>query len=122
LDIFNPTQKITAKLFYNLIAQLEGDERLGALKALSVLVPITEDGFMTANGAFPRSDFFVQCFDGILGVSLALKMLEDDGLVPKTMGQIHQKKAVKRLTEADAALNRIESMLALAPSANGLSN
>ena len=114
MSVFNPTQKITAKLFYNLVAQLEGDERVVAVKALSVLIPVTEDGFMTVNGTAPRTDFYVQCFDTLMGVAISLKMLEDDGLVPE-MDEVRQVKAVKRLGEADAALHRLESILAMSP-------
>jgi hypothetical protein len=122
VSIFNPSQKITAKIFYNLIGQLEGEERLGAIKALSMLMPVTEDGFMTMNDTEPRVDFFVQCFDVLLSVALALKMAEDDGLVPKYMKDIFQKKSVKKLCEADSALQRIETMINLSPKPSKLSH
>jgi hypothetical protein len=115
VTVFNPTQKIAAKLFYNLVAQLEGEQRLGALKALSMLIPVTEDGYMSINEIEPRSDFFVQCFDVLVSVALSLKMLEDDGLVPKDMKEVRNQKVVKRLIEADAALKRIENLLTLSP-------
>lgn len=120
MGTFNPTQKITAKLFYNLIAQLEGEQRVGAIKAFSTLIPAAEDGFMTVNDTEVRADFFVQCFDVLVAVALSLKMAEDDGLIPKHLDDIRQSKTVKKLTEADAALRRIESLLALSPKPSNL--
>lgn len=111
---FNPAQQITAKLFYNLVAQLEGEQRIGAVRALSALIPATEDGFIAMNDGETRQDFFVQCFDILVAVALSLKMLEDDGLVPD-IPEITPKKMVKRLQEADLALQRIEDLLTRSP-------
>jgi hypothetical protein len=121
MDVFNPAQRICATLFYNLIAQLDGDERKGAVKALSILVPSTEEGFMIVNDGQMRADFFVQCYDTLLGVALALKMADDDALVPP-LEEVPQARASKRLADADAALRRIENAIARAPLASFASN
>jgi len=112
--IFNPAQQITSKLFYNLVAQLEGEQRIGAIKALSILIPITEDGFLSVNGAEPRTDFFVQCFDVLSSAAIALKMLEDDGLIPN-IPETPQRKIPQRMLEADLALERLSRLLSVSP-------
>lgn len=110
-DLFNASQKICASLFYNLIAQLHGEQRKGAIKALSTLLTSVEEGYILVNDGALRADFFVQCYDSMFGAALALKMAEDDGLVPDLKAIPHTK-AVKRTGDAMAALERLEFLMA----------
>ena len=119
-DLFNPSQQITAKLFYNLIAQLNDEQRIGAVRALSALIPATEDSFLSVNGVLPRTDFFVQCFDVLVAVALSLKMLEDDGVIPQDIPEIIPQQLAERVAEADLALKRVERILSLSPRPNAL--
>lgn len=109
---FNSVQRVIAKLFYSLISQLTGEQRAGALQALSLLIPAAEDGYLKANGAELKTDFFAQCFDVLAGVALALKLAEDDGLIPQNFPEVPLTGVFGSVTEAEMAITRLEAMLA----------
>lgn len=109
----NGTHKIVAKLFYSLISQLSSAERRGAILALSTLLPAVEDSYLKAHDSEhkPTADFHHLCADVLVGVSLSLKMAEDDGLIPKDLPSPSKAGLPKTLSEAEAAIKRTQSLL-----------
>lgn len=109
----NPTQKIIGKLFYSLLSQLKGKERVGAYKALTLLLTSAEDGYLIANSeADVKTDFFAQCYDVVTGVALSLKMGDDDGLFTGEQGVFSQASVMRSVSEAETSMRRVEALLA----------
>lgn len=107
--MFSASQKVIAKHLYSLLSSLPKESREGATLALSTITTASEDGFLSINGIEPRTDFFVQCFDVMVGASLSLKMLRDDGLISDTVEAVKMRGEAQ--SDADIAINRIETMM-----------
>lgn len=115
-EVFSPGQKLAAHCLYSFLAQINDEQRKGAVGALATVLNMIEDGFLSINDGEIRQDFYVQCFDILMGSALALKGLEDDGLCPQDYPHIDKFQTLKRLGESKQAVDRIEHMLlALVP-------
>lgn len=106
--MFAASQRIVAQHLYALLSSMTPAARDGAVLALSSLTIATEDGFLTTNGVEPRTDFFIQCFDGMVSAALALKMLRDDGMISEKFDITMRPEAQ---TDAELAIMRVENLL-----------
>jgi len=110
--MINSSQKVVSKLFYALISQLSPGERRGAVQAMSLLVTAVEESYLKTydDKKQLQLDFYEQCYTVLTGVALALKMAEDDGLLPAAT-EVNKAGLPKSVREADAAFERIEQLL-----------
>lgn len=107
---FNPTQQLFAKYFYALISAMSDEQKHGAVMVLSMLGFLVEDGYISL---FEKNenDFYTHCYDTIVSMSLAVKMLKDDGLVDLKIDDIKNLTPEKHLQEAALAFTRIENLI-----------
>jgi hypothetical protein len=110
--VFTGSQHMIAKHFYALLSGMTPEQLQGAGVALATLTILVEDGYLSVNQKGLEVDFFTHCYDSIVGISLAMKMLKDDGVIGDEMERVVKDFSPDiHLREAELALSRIETLL-----------
>jgi hypothetical protein len=109
--VFNTTQHLIAKQFYLYACSLQPEQVEVMSNTLVLLQTLIEESYQTLRSQNISLDFYVHCFDNLLGSMLALKMLKDDGIL-KDKNEFNFKKrdVNQNLKEAILALERIEKL------------
>ena len=110
--VFNASQQMIAKHLYAIVSGMSEEQVAGAVMALTTLGVIVEDGYLSINKSSLEVDFYTHCYDALLGSSLALKMLQDDGLIKNSVEKtVRSADPATHLKEADLALSRVEALI-----------
>lgn len=109
--MLNALQKTVAKHIYALLSAFNEDQRVGATLALSTLIVLAEDGYLSSDAQ--AVGFHEYCYNILSGASVSLKMLKDDNIITEEMENnisiAYNPKS--SLCEAELALVRVEELL-----------